>query len=117
MFCSLQFRLGFSLCEALADALKCNRSVTHIDLGSNGIRDEGAKAGAVQVFLQLATSTPLFPSEALADALKCNRTVTHIDLGYNFIRDEGAKARWCPRRGLCSLQLRPFSSERHSQML
>ncbi|CAE7866096.1 NLRC3, partial [Symbiodinium microadriaticum] len=64
-----------ALWKALANALKSNCSVTHIDLSDclagNWIRDQGAKA--------------------LADALKSNCTVTHVNLEHNEIRDEGAK--------------------------
>ena len=53
---------------ALANALKVNLTVTHIDLKWNQISDEGAMA--------------------LADAPKVNSTVTYINLGDNQISDE-----------------------------
>eukprot|EP00439_Symbiodinium_sp_Y106_P059479 s1829_g8.t1 len=65
-------RIGVEGAKALADGLKSNRTVTHIDLKINEIRDDGAKA--------------------LADALRSNRTVTHINLEINVIREEGFKA-------------------------
>ncbi|CAE7914875.1 NLRC3, partial [Symbiodinium necroappetens] len=53
-----------ALWKALADALKSNCTVTHINLDGNRIGAEGAKA--------------------LADALKRNCMVTHVDLGRNY---------------------------------
>jgi len=61
-----------ALWEALADALKSNCTVTHVDLSNNWIRDECAKA--------------------LADALKSNPTIIRIDLAGNAIRGKGVKA-------------------------
>ncbi|CAE7941950.1 NLRC3, partial [Symbiodinium necroappetens] len=62
-----------ALWKALADALKSNNcTVTHVNLESNDIGDEGAKA--------------------LADALKSNCTVTHVNLEFNMIGGQGAKA-------------------------
>ncbi|CAE7872709.1 NLRC3, partial [Symbiodinium necroappetens] len=61
------------VCQALADGLKSNCTVTRVNLDQNDIRNQGAKA-------------------ALADALKSNCTVTHVNLDGNLIRDEGAKA-------------------------
>ncbi|CAE7483261.1 NLRC3, partial [Symbiodinium necroappetens] len=58
--------------QALAHALKSNRTVTHVDLSNNWIRDECTKA--------------------LADALNLNPTVIRIDLADNEIRGKGAKA-------------------------
>ncbi len=66
------YEMGNVGAVALADALKENRMLTSLSLGSSQIGDEGARA--------------------LAEALKVNRTLTSLDLWDNNIGDEGARA-------------------------
>ncbi|KAL0242495.1 hypothetical protein GEMRC1_005058 [Eukaryota sp. GEM-RC1] len=61
-----------SVSMLLIEALKTNTTVTSVDLGSNSIEDEDARA--------------------LAEVLKINTSVTGIDLRNNSIGDEGARA-------------------------
>ena len=55
----------------IAEYLKYNSSLTHINLESNNIGVDGA--------------------QYIAESLKCNSSLTHIDLGYNIIGADGAK--------------------------
>ncbi|CAE7197679.1 NLRC3 [Symbiodinium natans] len=73
MFRSCRAALSWTSCQALADALRQNSAITHIDLRGNSIGDSGAKA--------------------LAEALKQNSTVTYINLRDSSIGDTGCKAR------------------------
>ena len=77
-------------CQALAEALKVNRSITHIDLRENQIEDAGAQAmnqSLLDPFLSMS-----FRCQALAEALKVNRSITHIDLCDNQIGQVGVEA-------------------------
>ncbi|CAE7340284.1 NLRC3 [Symbiodinium sp. CCMP2456] len=72
-------RLSFSykhengfLWEAIAEALKCNSTLTSINLESSDIGAEGCKA--------------------IGEALKTNSTLTSINLAWYFIGEGGAKA-------------------------
>lgn len=65
-------RIGDEGVKTLSEAMKCNRSVTSVDLVYNGVGDEGVKV--------------------LAEMLKGNKSVTSIDLSKNDIGDEGGKA-------------------------
>ncbi|CAE7713668.1 NLRC3, partial [Symbiodinium microadriaticum] len=83
---------------ALADALKSNSTVTHVDLRYNEIGDEGDKALADAVESNRTVTVNLTGSQlggkgakALAAALKSNCTVTHVDLQGNNFGDEGVK--------------------------
>eukprot|EP00948_MAST-09A_sp_MAST-9A-sp1_P001677 g1677.t1 len=58
--------------EAMADALKVNETLDHLNFYSNRIEDQGAVA--------------------IADALKVNKTLVSLDLQGNGITDEGAEA-------------------------
>eukprot|EP00434_Breviolum_minutum_P042002 symbB.v1.2.037370.t1/scaffold5500.1/size26397/1 len=100
--------------EALAEALKVNKTLTNIDLSRNGIGIKGAKAWCLGRGSALAealkvnktlTNIDLINNwigkegaKALAEALKVNMTVTNIDLRLNGIGKEGAEA-WCLARG------------------
>ncbi|MDA9573927.1 hypothetical protein N9R48_03285 [Rickettsiales bacterium] len=65
-------QIGVEGAKAIADALKKNKTVTKLDLRANLLGAKGAKA--------------------IAEALKKNKTVTKLDLSSNQIGDEGAKA-------------------------
>merc|ERR1712190_69489 len=58
--------------KTLAEVLKVNTTVTHLDLGNNYISNDGVKA--------------------MAEALKANATITHLDLSWNDIDADGGKA-------------------------
>ncbi|WP_375333338.1 hypothetical protein [Candidatus Tisiphia endosymbiont of Xenochironomus xenolabis] len=61
-----------NIIKSIAEALKNNKTLTILDLSSNFIGDEGAKA--------------------IAEALKKNKTLTSLNLSSNFIGAEGTKA-------------------------
>ncbi|CAE7670685.1 Nlrc3, partial [Symbiodinium necroappetens] len=86
--------------RALADALKSNCTITHVNLYRNDIRGESAKAlahalNSNRTVIRVDLSGNNIGDEgakALADALNSNHTVICVDLQFNFIGDEGAKA-------------------------
>ncbi|KAL0231788.1 hypothetical protein GEMRC1_011192 [Eukaryota sp. GEM-RC1] len=96
----LNVRVFSSLSIALIELLKCNTTVTGVDLRWNSIGDEGVKAlaDALKVNTTISNINLFWNSiedagaRALADALTVNTTVTSIDLGSNSIGNEGAKA-------------------------
>ena len=90
-------------CEALAEAIKSNSTITNINLASNSIGVEGCQAGWLRGGCIWCFG--LCPCEALAEALNSNSTITNIDLWNNDIGDEGCKAWWL--RGGCNLEPRP----------
>eukprot|EP00438_Fugacium_kawagutii_P031798 Skav231004 [mRNA] locus=scaffold1822:270576:279663:- [translate_table: standard] len=98
--------------QALAEALKANRTVAKISLHDNKIGDAGAeacralaealKANRSVTEIDLTDNTvPILTlpcGQVLAEALKANRSVTEIDVRYNNISDDGIEA--CPVKKL-----------------
>ncbi|XP_078295384.1 NACHT, LRR and PYD domains-containing protein 13 isoform X3 [Panthera onca] len=93
-------QLGTSSCKYLSDALLKNKSLTHLNLRKNNLRDEGVK------FLCKALSHPdcslqnldlsdcSFTAEGcqeLANALQHNCNMKILDIGSNDIQDDGVK--------------------------
>ncbi|XP_053066567.1 NACHT, LRR and PYD domains-containing protein 13 isoform X4 [Acinonyx jubatus] len=93
-------QLGTSSCKYLSDALLKNKSLTHLNLRKNNLRDEGVK------FLCKALSRPdcslqnldlsdcSFTAEGcqeLANALQHNCNMKILDIGSNDIQDDGVK--------------------------
>nr|XP_060508276.1 NACHT, LRR and PYD domains-containing protein 13 isoform X4 [Panthera onca] len=104
--CNIQYlwlwfcQLGTSSCKYLSDALLKNKSLTHLNLRKNNLRDEGVK------FLCKALSHPdcslqnldlsdcSFTAEGcqeLANALQHNCNMKILDIGSNDIQDDGVK--------------------------
>ncbi|XP_053066568.1 NACHT, LRR and PYD domains-containing protein 13 isoform X5 [Acinonyx jubatus] len=104
--CNIQYlclwfcQLGTSSCKYLSDALLKNKSLTHLNLRKNNLRDEGVK------FLCKALSRPdcslqnldlsdcSFTAEGcqeLANALQHNCNMKILDIGSNDIQDDGVK--------------------------
>ncbi|MGC6403927.1 MAG: hypothetical protein ACON5A_01610 [Candidatus Comchoanobacterales bacterium] len=93
--------LGTPIAKKLAEVLKENGMLTHLDLTSHNIGDDGAIALA-EALKENSTLTELVlqysniedkGAMALAEALKeKNRTLTHLDLLNNNIGDKGAMA-------------------------
>ncbi|KAF9577007.1 hypothetical protein BGW38_008081, partial [Lunasporangiospora selenospora] len=81
-------------------ALKTNSTLTTLDLFSNGIGDDGAKALAEALKINSAltnlylnhNSIGVNGAKALAESLKVNSTLTTLDSYNNIIGDDGAKA-------------------------
>ena len=92
----------FVCCEALAEGLKHNSTLTSLNLYNNNIGPEGAKAWCLvrivnfKEFLMISPCIlQVFVScEALAEGLKHNSTLTDMDLLFNNIGPAGAQA-WC----------------------
>ncbi|XP_047690390.1 NACHT, LRR and PYD domains-containing protein 13 isoform X6 [Prionailurus viverrinus] len=93
-------QLGIPSCKYLSDALLKNKSLTHLNLRKNNLRDEGVK------FLCKALSRPdcslqnldlsdcSFTAEGcqeLANALQHNCNMKILDIGSNDIHDDGVK--------------------------
>uniref|UniRef100_A0ABI7ZRD3 NLR family pyrin domain containing 13 n=1 Tax=Felis catus TaxID=9685 RepID=A0ABI7ZRD3_FELCA len=93
-------QLGTPSCKYLSDALLKNKSLTHLNLRKNNLRDEGVK------FLCKALSRPdcslqnldlsdcSFTAEGcqeLANALQHNCNMKILDIGSNDIQDDGVK--------------------------
>ncbi|XP_058562239.1 NACHT, LRR and PYD domains-containing protein 13 isoform X3 [Neofelis nebulosa] len=93
-------QLGTPSCKYLSDALLKNKSLTHLNLRKNNLRDEGVK------FLCKALSHPdcslqnldlsdcSFTAEGcqeLANALQHNCNMKILDIGSNDIQDDGVK--------------------------
>ncbi|XP_047690391.1 NACHT, LRR and PYD domains-containing protein 13 isoform X7 [Prionailurus viverrinus] len=104
--CNIQYlwlwfcQLGIPSCKYLSDALLKNKSLTHLNLRKNNLRDEGVK------FLCKALSRPdcslqnldlsdcSFTAEGcqeLANALQHNCNMKILDIGSNDIHDDGVK--------------------------
>ncbi|XP_044902655.1 NACHT, LRR and PYD domains-containing protein 13 isoform X6 [Felis catus] len=104
--CNIQYlwlwfcQLGTPSCKYLSDALLKNKSLTHLNLRKNNLRDEGVK------FLCKALSRPdcslqnldlsdcSFTAEGcqeLANALQHNCNMKILDIGSNDIQDDGVK--------------------------
>ncbi|XP_058562240.1 NACHT, LRR and PYD domains-containing protein 13 isoform X4 [Neofelis nebulosa] len=104
--CNIQYlwlwfcQLGTPSCKYLSDALLKNKSLTHLNLRKNNLRDEGVK------FLCKALSHPdcslqnldlsdcSFTAEGcqeLANALQHNCNMKILDIGSNDIQDDGVK--------------------------
>ena len=94
--------------QALADALRANKTITSVDLRNNNFGDEGVKArppphkgdGQVSHFTACWTQrmTPqnllsFIDAQAVVDAFRANETVTALCLGRNNFGNEGLKAR------------------------
>nr|XP_002829864.3 NACHT, LRR and PYD domains-containing protein 13 isoform X2 [Pongo abelii] len=93
-------QLGAPACEHLSDALLQNRSLMHLNLSKNSLRDEGVKflceaLGHLDCNLQsLNLSGCSFTREGcreLANALRHNHNVKILDLGENDLQDDGVK--------------------------
>ncbi|KJE91472.1 hypothetical protein CAOG_009567 [Capsaspora owczarzaki ATCC 30864] len=65
-------KIGNDGAQAVAEALKVNTTVTHLDVRENQIGDVGARA--------------------IAETLKVNKTVVEVALSWNQISDAGARA-------------------------
>ena len=83
----------FGDCTTLAEVIKCNSTITHLNLSSNlfGLGDWTALAEAIKhnsTIRQLDLSENRFgvgdSNIVLADAIKHNSTITHLNLSYNF---------------------------------
>ncbi|KAI2593347.1 NLR family pyrin domain containing 13 [Homo sapiens] len=93
-------QLAAPACKHLSDALLQNRSLTHLNLSKNSLRDEGVKflceaLGRPDGNLQsLNLSGCSFTREGcgeLANALSHNHNVKILDLGENDLQDDGVK--------------------------
>ena len=83
----------FGDCTTLAEVIKCNSTITHLNLSSNlfGLGDWTALAEAIKhnsTIRQLDLSENRFgvgdSNIVLADAIKHNSTITHLNLSRNF---------------------------------
>ncbi|KJE95579.1 hypothetical protein CAOG_06019 [Capsaspora owczarzaki ATCC 30864] len=93
-------QIGVAEAQAIAEALKVNRTLTDLNLNVNLIGDAGAQAIAEALKVN-TTLTVLFlggtqigdiGALAIAEALKVNTTLTALSLGNNQIGDAGAQA-------------------------
>eukprot|EP00948_MAST-09A_sp_MAST-9A-sp1_P000350 g350.t1 len=92
--------MGDQGAEAIADALKVNKTLQRLNLSSTDISYQGAEALAdalkenntLQVLNLDENSIGDQGAKALADALKENKTLQKLDLHENGIEDQGAKA-------------------------
>ncbi|XP_030677660.1 NACHT, LRR and PYD domains-containing protein 13 isoform X2 [Nomascus leucogenys] len=93
-------QLGAPACKHLSDALLQNRSLMHLNLSKNCLRDEGVKflceaLGRPDCNVQsLNLSGCSFTREGcreLANALRHNHNVKILDLGENDLKDDGVK--------------------------
>ncbi|XP_055093846.1 NACHT, LRR and PYD domains-containing protein 13 isoform X2 [Symphalangus syndactylus] len=93
-------QLGAPACKHLSDALLQNRSLAHLNLSKNSLRDKGVKflceaLGRPDCNLQsLNLSGCSFTREGcreLANALRHNHNVKILDLGENDLKDDGVK--------------------------
>eukprot|EP00913_Durusdinium_trenchii_P015961 g14999.t1 len=93
-------RLGDTNVQVLAEALRLNRSVSHIYLQNNTITDLGAKAIAQMLMQNTSIRSIVLRGneigdsgvEALAKALQQNRSIQVIVLQNNHIGDVGVEA-------------------------
>ncbi|XP_072824434.1 NACHT, LRR and PYD domains-containing protein 13 [Vicugna pacos] len=93
-------RLGAPSCGHLSDALLRSRTLTHLSLGRNELRDAGVARLCAALrrprcrlrSLDLsACSLTAEGCQELADALKCNPNVKTLDIGENDVQDDGVK--------------------------
>ena len=82
----------FVSCEALAEGLKHNSTLTNLNLEENNIGDTGAQAWCL---VRMVSTLQIFVCcQALAEGLKHNSTVTNLNLKNNDIGPEKRQA-WC----------------------
>ncbi|XP_061133346.1 NACHT, LRR and PYD domains-containing protein 3-like isoform X3 [Syngnathus typhle] len=94
-------RLSKKSCEALASVLSSSRTLSHLDLSRNDLRDDGLEALAaglakpqctLQVLELMNCKLSEKSCEALASVLSSSRTLSHLDLSANGLRDDGLEA-------------------------
>ena len=81
------------VCQAFAEALQHNNTLTTLNLEGNYIGAEGGKArvGVWGAWCGLCLLV-VFVCQALAEALQRNNTLTTLNVPHNEIGDEGGKA-------------------------
>ncbi|XP_049579084.1 NACHT, LRR and PYD domains-containing protein 3 isoform X1 [Syngnathus scovelli] len=94
-------RLRKKSCEALASVLSSSRTLSHLDLSRNYLRDNGLEALAAGLAKPQCTLRVLRlqkcqlskkSCEALASVLSSSRTLSHLDLSLNDLHDDGLEA-------------------------
>ncbi len=98
--------------NAIADALKVNRSLETLDLAYNDIGDGGADAIADALNVNHSLKAlKLFDNKigddgakAIANALKVNHSLEKLGMSVNIIGDDGAKAIADALKDICSLK-------------
>ncbi|XP_064436690.1 NACHT, LRR and PYD domains-containing protein 13 [Mirounga angustirostris] len=93
-------QLSVPSCRYLSDALLENKSLTHLNLRRNNLRDEGVKFlckalshpdSSLQNLDLSGCSLTAEGCQELANALKHNHNMKNLDLGNNDVRDDGVK--------------------------